>query len=70
MHFRHNAFGRKKGLTTVMPRDEAIFPSSLGISTTGTDFDFLHVNLLYCGGKWSCLVDAESHVCLVVPRNP
>ena len=51
MHFRRDAFARKKGLTTIFPRNRSINPGMLGKGGSGTELDFLHVNLLYCGGK-------------------
>ena len=51
MHFRHNAFSREiRHKSTVLPRNQAIPKSELGSSYTGTNLDFLHINLLYCGG--------------------
>ena len=51
MHFRHNAFSRGHK-STVLPRDHGIPKTSLGTSDTGTDLDFLHLNVLYCGGTF------------------
>ena len=51
MHFRHNAFSRAiRQKSTVLPRNQTIPISKLGISSTGTDLDFFHINLLYCEG--------------------
>ena len=51
MHFRHNTFSRDVRLrSTILPRNPTFLKAKLGCSTTGTDLDFLHVNLLYCGG--------------------
>ena len=51
MHFRHDAFSPEmRDKSTVLPRNEAIPKIKLGSSYTGTNLDFLHINLLYCGG--------------------
>ena len=50
MHFRHNAFLRNGYESTVLPRNRTIPKTFLGSSATATDLDFLHINLLYCGG--------------------
>ena len=52
MHFRQNAFSRSLHKLTVLPSKEGLPSSRLGISHTGTNLDFLHVNILYCGGKF------------------
>ena len=51
MHFRHNAFSRNREKSTVVPRNRTIPKTILGNSSMATDLDFLHLNLLYCGGK-------------------
>ena len=52
MHVRHNAFSCEfRCKSTVLPRNISIPTNELGRCSTGTDFDFLHINLLYCGGK-------------------
>ena len=49
---RHNAFSRKpRYKSTVLPRSLSIPKKELGSSTAGTMLDFLHINLLYCGGR-------------------
>ena len=51
MHIRHNAFSNEIHCTsTVVPCNLTIPSSELGNSYIGTDFDFLHINLLYCQG--------------------
>ena len=51
MHLRHNVFScEKRYRSTVLPRNLTIPNRMLGISRTGTSFDFLHINLLYCQG--------------------
>ena len=50
MHFRHNAFSRDQIESTVVPHSRTISKTILGSSATATDLDFLHLNLLYCGG--------------------
>ena len=50
MHVRHDAFSRSRYQSTVLPRNRATSETILGTSTTATDLDFLHLNLLYCGG--------------------
>ena len=60
MHFRHNAFScdsDKK--STLVPHNLTISRILLGISEKGTDLDFLHLNLLYCGG-----IEFRSYLCL------
>ena len=51
MHFRHNAFSFDRDESTVVPCNRAIPKSILGSSATATDLDYLHINLLYCGGR-------------------
>ena len=51
MHLRHNAFSHDIGnMSTILPRNQTIRRSLLGSSNAGTDLDFLHLNLVYCGG--------------------
>ena len=50
MHFPYNLFSYKESAPTIVPKSQDIPLISLGKSNTGTDLDFLHVNLLYCGG--------------------
>ena len=50
MHFRHNAFSRDRDESTLIPLNGTIPKAILGSSDTATDLDFLHLNLLYCGG--------------------
>ena len=50
MHFRHDAFSRALNESTVVTRNHTIPKTILGGSTDATDLDFLHINLLYCGG--------------------
>ena len=55
MHFRHDAFSGNRGKkSTLVPRILAIPGTILGGSENGTDLDFLHLNLLYCGGTDAC----------------
>ena len=56
MHFRHNAFSLARSKSTVVPRNRIIPKTKLGSSATATDLDFLHVNLLYCGGTDAKLI--------------
>ena len=53
MHHRYNAFSFKNYFTTMQPRRRATRLSAmmLGESVSGTNLDFLHVVLLYCGGR-------------------
>ena len=54
MHFRHNAFSRPMcQKSTVLPSNQCIPKKKLGSSYTGTELDFLHINLLYCGGMFA-----------------
>ena len=50
MHFRHNAFSRIPYKSTVVPRNRTVPKTILGSSSSATDIDFRHLNLLYCGG--------------------
>ena len=50
MHFRHNAFAHSCYRSTIVPRNHTIPITILGSSANATDFDFMHLNLLYCGG--------------------
>ena len=50
MHFRHNAFSRDSSKSTLIPHNATIPKITLGSSATATDLDFLHLNILYCGG--------------------
>ena len=50
MHFRHDAYSRAQFESTVVPHNRTIRKTILGSSDTATDLDFLHLNLLYCGG--------------------
>ena len=52
MHFRHLAFSRDGHKSTIIPRSRTISKTFLGSSATPTDLDFLHLNLLYCGGTY------------------
>ena len=51
MHFRHNAFSRSSYKSTVVPLNNTINITLLGSSSTGTDLDFLQLNIVYCGGR-------------------
>ena len=50
MHVRHNAFSCDYHKSTIIPRNRTIPNTILGSSATATDLDYLHLNLLYCGG--------------------
>ena len=50
MHIRHNAFSSHHARSTVIPQNLTIPINKLGCSTTGTELDVLHINLLYCTG--------------------
>ena len=50
MHFKHNAFAYPRQ-STLEPLNHTIPKKKLGNSVTGTNFDFLHINLLYCKGN-------------------
>ena len=50
MHVRHNAFSQHSSESTIVPFNRTIPKTVLGNSTMATDLDFLHLNLLYCGG--------------------
>ena len=51
MHFPHNAFSLNHHLSTIIPQKTGILRSKVGKSDSATHLDFLHINLLYCGGK-------------------
>ena len=51
MHFHHNDFSRKDGLSTMLPLYSTVPPDTLGSSNKGTALDFDHINLLYCARK-------------------
>ena len=50
MHFSHNSFAFSPLLSTITPKDTLVPLELLGKSTTALRLDFLHINLLYCGG--------------------
>ena len=52
MHFPHNTLSISEQLSTIIPQSAHLPASYLGTSQTGTNLDFLHVNILYCGGKF------------------
>ena len=61
MHFRHNAFSRDNK-STILARSHTISETCLGRSATGTDLDFLHLNILYCGGTCTDTTFIHSYV--------
>ena len=50
MHFRHDAFSYNNDNSTIVPINRQVHLDRLGQSEMGTDLDFLHINLFYCGG--------------------
>ena len=52
MHYRCTAFRRKdfNGFS-IIPVNSSIPPDLLGSAIEPTEYDFLHINLMYCGGK-------------------
>ena len=60
MHFRHNAFSKDLRQSTIIAVNSSISPNQLGASKLGTSLDFLHLNILYCGGGL-LLVDLTLH---------
>ena len=60
MHFRHDAFSRDHK-STVLPRSHTIRKTFLGSSASGTDLDFLHLNILYCGGTCTDAIRSYIH---------
>ena len=52
MHYQNNTFSTSLEKLTLLPKNANIPSSRLGISQNGTTLDFLHVNILYCGGKF------------------
>ena len=52
----------KNGQFTIIPIDDTVSPEALASAITPTSFDYLHVNLLYCGGKELCVCTYCVHV--------
>ena len=55
MHYRHNDFlsggaSQKRDASTIVPHEHSIRKGILGSSDEATYLDFLHLNVLYCGG--------------------
>ena len=50
MHYGHCA-GSKNGQPTILPINHSIQPKVLSGSELPSEYDYLHVNLLYCGGE-------------------
>ena len=74
MHFQHNAFSRGHNKSTVVPHNSTISKTILGSSNEGTNMDFLHINLLYCGGeeaKWlHCYTTVWNIIVSAWPLDP
>ena len=52
MHYPCTAYVRKdRGSFSIIPVNSSIPPRLLGSSIEPTEYDFLHINLVYCGGK-------------------
>ena len=51
MHFRHNQYAYRSEQSTIIPKNDALSKDILGSSDSPTALDFLHINLVYCGGK-------------------
>lgn len=51
MHFRHDASSHNNYNSTILAKVQNTSSETLGSSNMGTDLDFLHIRLLYCGGK-------------------
>ena len=51
MHFRHDAFSHNNYDSTLLAKIQNMSSETLGSSNMGTGLDFLHIRLLYCGGK-------------------
>lgn len=49
MHYTSKA-SSKNGRSTLLPKDSNIPPQLLGNAQVPTTYDYLHINLLYCGG--------------------
>ena len=49
MHYRHSSHS-KTGRPVIIPRRRSIPITYLSSSPVPTDLDYLHINLLYCGG--------------------
>ena len=41
----------KNGRLTIEPVNSSVSPDILGSATTPTPYDYLHINLAYCGGE-------------------
>ena len=50
MHYTASEFS-KNGQFTIVPINNSVSPDILNSAITPTPYDYLHVNLLYCGGK-------------------
>ena len=50
MHYSASGIS-KNGQFTIVPIIDTVSPDGLSTAITPTPFDYLHVNLLYCGGK-------------------
>ena len=48
MHFRPDAYAKYSGLITITPKRRDV---SWKDTVLPTSYDYLHINLLYCGGK-------------------
>ena len=59
VHFQHYLFAYPHQ-STLEPLCLRIPKEELGSSVTGTEFDFLHINLLYCQGNVVCLHENDA----------
>ena len=55
MHFKHDTLSISEGISTILPQNDYLPSGIFGMSETGTKLDFLHINILYCGGKYSTM---------------
>ena len=53
MHYKAYEFSSNR-LPTMEPRNPSISENILGSSIQPTEFDIMHLNLLYCDGKYTC----------------
>ena len=61
MHYSASELS-KNGQFTIVPILDTVPPDTLGSSITPTPFDYLHVNLLYCGGKRAAHKHLQLHM--------
>lgn len=55
MHFESEEISSMNDMKTLLriPRTEGEVGNLIRVSATPTELDYLHINLLYCGGKYN-----------------